>query len=208
MGPMTAPASASPYATRDEASHAHEMGRVHPDEVHEFYGPFAMVDDLIEFVHIVSPTHGELDTALLLQPQPPQIYVSNEAGERFLRERYPNARRFRVPARQLLLESLDQGRAIVCHLTAQEGPFRRLSVLVRADAEARCTPERYEARGVWGSSGLVCVGVDLRLPARATGRIDWADGTVEAVDRPAVLFRGSYGKIQPITRAGEARHRR
>lgn len=191
----------SPYAARDRDAHAQEIGRQDPEEVHEFYGPFAMVDDLIEFVHIVSPTHGEFDTALLLEPRPPQIYVASDAGERFLRERYPNARAFRVAAHELLLESLDHGRALVCDLTARDGPFRRLSVLVRAERDARYTPERYEAKGVWGSPGLACLGVDIRLAARASGRIEWADGRIEAVDRRAVLFRGSYGKIQPIKRS-------
>lgn len=192
---MVRPGS-SPYATRDPVRHAHELGRLDPQEVHEFYAPFALVPGLVELVRVISPAYGEMDMVVILEPRPVRVYVNSNAGERFLRDRFPAVERFRVPEDDLLLEDANRGRTLVADLSAHEGPFRELSLVVRARPDATYEPERYEGLNVWGSE-LTCYGIDMRLAATARGMVRREGGARESVFQDATLFRGSYGKVAP-----------
>lgn len=186
----------SPYATRDPARHAEELGRLDPNEVHEFYGPFAMVPGLAELARVISPTYGEMDMIVILEPRPVRVYTNSETGERFLRERFPTVERFRVPEHDLLLEDGERGRTIVADLSAREGPLRELSLVVRAHSGAAYEAERYEGLNVWGSQ-LTCYGIDMRVAATARGMVRRQAGGPQPVAQDATLFRGSYGKLAP-----------
>lgn len=191
------PPGASPYDATDPRHHAEELGRLDADEVHEFYHPFAMLPSGLELVRVVSPAYGAMDMVVLLDPKPVRVYVNTEAGERYLRERYPPVRRFRVPEAGMRLVELDRGETIIAELVAENGPLRELSLTIRAEADAAVRAERYEGHSVWGSD-LACHGVDLRQAATCRGLVRWEGGRAEAISAPATIFRGSYGKIAPL----------
>ena len=186
----------SPIIAKDAAAHARALGEVHADEVHEFYGPFTMVEGLIEFVRVASPGYGEMDMAYLLGRKPPTVYVNSAAGERFLGTRFPKVERYRLADDSFSINDFDRGHAIAAELESDRGPLRQAALVVRAHPQTEYVAERYSADNVWG--GLFdCHGIDMRLAARARGMIRWAEGRVETVDRSATLFRGSYGRITP-----------
>ncbi|MBI2077832.1 MAG: hypothetical protein HYT80_05605 [Euryarchaeota archaeon] len=189
----------SPIAAKDPKAHARALGELHPEEVHEFYGPFTMIEGLVEFVRVASPAYGEMDMAYLLGRAPATIYTNSEAGERFLRERFPKAERHRLDPAQFHLNDFDRGHAIAAELESKAGPLRAASVVVRAAPGSAYVAERYGAQGVWDGP-FDCHGIDMRLAARARGVVAWKDGPLEAIDRSATLFRGSYGRITPQAR--------
>jgi hypothetical protein len=182
------------FRTKDPAKHAEALGRPSAGDVHEFYSPFTMVDDLVELVRVISPGYGEMDMAVLIYQKPLHIYVNSHAGERFLRERFPRVRRHRVSPSGFRLDETDRGHTIIAQLTSGEGPLRALSLVVHARAGAEPVVERYESEGVW-MSDKICHGIDMRLAATAKGMVRRAGEKPQAVDQAATLFRGSYGRI-------------
>lgn len=202
------PAGTSPYATRDAQHHAEALGRVEPDDVHEFYHPFVMLDDLpLELVRVVNPTYGALDMILLLEPRPIQLYCDDKNGAKFMRERFPNAHTFPVPAAQIRLVELDRGETMLAELRSPKGPIRELSLVINADPDAEIRTERYESHDVWDSP-LECHGIDLRQAATCRGTILWDSGKRDALSTPATIFRGSYGKITSAQKVKEGSARR
>jgi hypothetical protein len=200
------PAGNSPYATKDPEHHAEALGRIDADEVHEFYHPFVMLKDLpLELVRVVSPGYGAMDMILLLQPKPIRLYVNHEAGARFMRERFPKAKTFRVEEDAMRLVELDRGATLVAELRSDKGPIRELSLVIKADPGAALSTERYESHEVWGSA-FECHGIDMRQAATCRGIIEWEGGKLEPFSTPATIFRGSYGKLAPVKqKAGSVR---
>lgn len=185
-----------PIATQDPKAHARALGEVHPKEVHEFYGPFTMIEGLLEFVRVVSPGYGEMDMAYLLGRKKPTVYVNTAVGERFLRARFPQVERYRLDRGAFRLNDFDGGHALVAELESRRGPLRQAAVVVRADPTTAYVSERYASDGLWGGD-LVCHGIDMRLAARARGFVAWKGRPAQVLDRPATLFRGSYGRVAP-----------
>ena len=195
--PMS-PVPKSPYATTDEVHHADSLGRIDDGEVHEFYHPFVMLNEIpLELVRVVSAGYGAMDMVLLLEPKPIRLYVNNEDGARFMRERFPKAKTFRADEAAMRLVELDRGATMLAQLRCNDGPIRELSLVISADADAPITTERYESHEVWGSP-LECHGIDLRQAATCRGIIQWENGTTEPISTPATIFRGSYGKLSPV----------
>jgi hypothetical protein len=199
----------SPFKARSDPRHAASLARIHPDDVHEFYHPFAMLEDLpLELVRVVSPRYGAMDMILLLQPQPVQVYVNTDAGERFMRERFPNARTTRVPEASMRLLELDRGMAMLAELRQNAGPIRELSLVVSADPNGAIGVERYESPRVWGSP-INCHGIDLRQSATARGFLELRGKSRVALSTPTTIFRGSYGKLTPMDEVkGQSARRR
>ena len=191
------PAGNSPYASTDPKHHAEALGRLDDGEVHEFYHPFVMLNDIpLELVRVVSPGYGAMDMILLLQPKPIRLYVNDDDGARFMQERFPHAKTFRAQDTDMRLVELDRGATMLAQLRADKGPIRELSLVISADAGAALSTERYESHEVWGSP-LECHGIDMRQAATCRGIVQWEDGRREALSTPATIFRGSYGKIAP-----------
>ncbi len=202
------PAGTSPYATKDAPQHAEALGRVQPDDVHEFYHPFVMLNDLpLELVRVVNPTHGAMDMILLLEPRPIRLYCDDENGAKFMQERFPNAKTFPLPATQIRLVELDRGATMLAELRSQKGPIRELSLVISAEPGAAIRAERYESHDVWGSP-LECHGIDLRQAATCRGTILWENGKRDALSTPATIFRGSYGRIASVKKVKEGSARR
>jgi hypothetical protein len=196
---------ASPYASKDPSAHASELGRVTPEDVHEFYAPFTMVDDVVELVRVISPGYGEMDMAVLVyHPRPLHVYTNSDAGERFLRERFPKVKRHRLKETDFQLEELDRGQAIAATLRSTEGPLRALSLIVRARPDSTYAVERYGSDGVW-ESDFLCRGIDMRVAATAQGFAEWEGKPRQLIDGKATLFRGSYGLVRPKPTAAAAR---
>lgn len=191
------PAGSSPYASKDPQQHASAMARIHPDDAHEFYHPFVMLEKIpLELVRVVNPTYGAMDMILLLDPKPIRLYCDHQAGKKFMDDRFPNAKTFPVPTADIRLVELDRGATMVAELRASRGPIRELSLVIRAEDDAEIRAERYEAHDVWDSP-LECHGIDLRQAATCRGVITWDNGKRDALLTPATIFRGSYGKLTP-----------
>lgn len=202
------PAGSSPYASKDPQHHATALAKVHRDEVHEFYHPFVMLTDVpLELVRVINPKFGAMDMILLLEPKPIRLYCDDQAGARFMKQRFPKAKTYPVPETDLRLVELDRGATMLAELQATKGPIRELSLVIRAENGAEIKPERYEGHDVWGSP-IECHGIDLRQAATCRGTIAWADGKQEALSTPATIFRGSYGKLVPRDDAKEGSARR
>lgn len=173
-----------------------------PDVVYEFFAPFAHVEGRFEWCRIRSPTHGVFDTFILVGLDPVVVYVNDDAGARFMAERYPECRTVRVGADDLWVEEREEGRVVVGGLRSKEGPVRLAEMTLRAVDEAR-VPEAvpYGGKGapVWGSRRWTCWGVDLVLNGLADGRVTWEDGRLETLeDEAAIVTLGSFGRIAPI----------
>ncbi len=65
-------------------------------EVWEFYAPFAHIEGKYEWCRIRTTTHGIFDTFILF-PYSEQVtvYVVDDAGEQFMRDRYPECDTYR-----------------------------------------------------------------------------------------------------------------
>lgn len=174
-----------------------------PSVVYEFFAPFAHVPGRYEWCRIRSPTHGVFDTFIVLSPAgtsaPATVYVAQDAGERFMRERYPECETHRVGMGDLRIEERDGGRTLLCELRTKAGPVRTVKMTFQAPGGAtpRAVPYGGKGEPVWGSR-FTCWGVDLVLDATATGAVERAEGFVETISRaPGILTLGSFGRIAP-----------
>lgn len=176
-----------------------------PDTVYEFFAPFAHVPGRYEWCRIRSPTHGVFDVFILLgesTSEPATVYVRCDAGEAFMRDRYPESTTIRVPESDLTVRERDSGRTVEGRLKSVAGPVReaRMTLAASADATPEDVPYGGEGRPVWGSKKWTCWGVDLNLPAQATGIVRFRDGREDDVlrDEDALVTLGSFGRIAPL----------
>ena len=168
-------------------------------EVWEFYAPFAHIEGKYEWCHIRSTTHGVFDTFILF-PYSAQVtvYVVDDTGEQFMRDRYPECHTYR--ALRLEIEETETGHTVKGTLVANLGPIREASMQFTALGSL---PKAVEYGGsdkpVWNSKRFACWGVDLVLDAWASGQIHWHDERVEHLeDIQAIVTAGSFGRIVPI----------
>jgi len=175
-----------------------------PGVAYEFFAPFAHVEGRFEWCRIRSPTHGVFDVFIVLGAStsvPATVYVSSEAGARFMAERYPECETHRVPEDDLLLTERGDGRVVAGMLRAEVGPIAlaEMTLVAPADATPQQAPYGGEGRPVWGSKRFTCWGVDLALRGKAQGAVWWADGREERLeDEPAIVTLGSFGRIAPL----------
>ena len=172
-----------------------------PSVVYEFFTPFAHVPERYEWCRIRSPTHGVFDTFILVGRSPVAVYVSSDAGEAFMKERYPECETHRVRPEELRIEERDAGRTVLGELRAKAGPVRTVRMTLAAPAAAKPQQAPYGGKGapVWGSKRWTCWGVDLNLHGAANGAIEWAEGFVEPLKNvPCVVTLGSFGRIAPL----------
>ena len=169
-------------------------------EVWEFYAPFAHIEGKYEWCRIRTTTHGVFD-AFILFPYSDQVtvYMRDEAGERFMRDRFPECDTFR--AGHLTIHEQDEGHTVEGALLAEVGPVREAAMRLTA---SNALPKAVEYGGtdkaVWNSQRFACWGVDLNLEARAVGQIRWHDGRLERLeDVPAIVTLGSFGRIRLIS---------
>lgn len=181
-----------------------------PDDAsvqYEFFAPFAHVPGRYEWCRIRSPSHGALDCFILLDTSTAvaaTVYVGNDAGARFMADRYPECTTFR--ARLRLRESRD-GRTVRGRMRAAAGPLRFARMSLRAARDVKAKQVAYGGTGapVWGSR-WTCWGVDLNLEARADGRLRWRDGRRERLHgEAAVVTMGSFGRLAPVPLAQASR---
>lgn len=170
------------------------------DVVYEFFAPFAHVEGKYEWCRIRSPTHGVLDTFILIERSPVVVYVDTDAGARYLAERYPEVTAVKAAPGALRIEERDEGRTVVGSLTAREGPVRAAKMTFQAPvAKPRAVPYGGLGKPVWASKQWTCWGVDLVLDAKATGAIEWAEGfTTNLRGEPAIVTLGSFGRISSL----------
>jgi len=172
-----------------------------PGVVYEFFAPFAHVEGKYEWCRIRSPTHGVLDTFILVGETPVVVYVNGTEGERFMADRYPETLCYRVPKASLRIRESADGRTVEGFLRATVGPVRRAAMTLQAkgDAVPRDVPYGGKGKPVWGSQRWTCWGVDLVLDALADGRVEWNDRGVDELKRtPALVTLGSFGRIAPL----------
>ncbi len=169
-------------------------------ETWEFYAPFAHIEGKYEWCRIRSTTHGIFDT-FIFYPYSEQVtvYVVDNAGEQFMRDRYPECDTYR--ALRLEIDEPESGRKVTGMLVADIGPIREASMQFTALGGL---PKAVEYGGsdkpVWNSKRFACWGVDLVLDARASGQIRWHDNRLEQLqDVRAVVTAGSFGRIVPLT---------
>ena len=168
-------------------------------EVWEFYAPFAHVEGKYEWCRLRTTTHGVFDTFILF-PYSKQVtvYVHDEPGERFMRDRFPECDTFR--ALRLTLHEQDEGHIVEGALAAEVGPVQEAMMRFIASSGL---PKAVEYGGsdkpVWNSQHFSCWGVDLNLEARAVGHVRWHDARLERLeDVPAIVTMGSFGRITSI----------
>lgn len=187
------------------------------DVAYEFFAPFAHVEGKYEWCRIRSPTHGVFDTFILIERSPVVVYVNDDAGERFMKERYPECSTFRVAKDGLRIEERDGGLTVVGALSAKEGPVRAARMTLQArpvlNAPAGASASSPQAAAVvprqvpygglghpvWGSKRWTCWGVDLALEGQATGAIEFAEGYATQLARErCIVTLGSFGRIASL----------
>lgn len=168
-----------------------------PDVQYESYAPFAHVPDRYEWCRIHSPSHGSFDTFIVLTRDPVTVYVADDAGEAFMRDRYPECETHRAGA--FRLEEADDGRVVTGELQAEAGPVRSAAMTLRAvQQRPEQVPYGGDGKPVWGSRRWTCWGVDLVLAGRADGHVEFEDRTVHIQDQPCIVTVGSFGRIAPL----------
>lgn len=171
------------------------------ETVWEFYAPFAHLPGRLEWCRIRGPTHGVLDTCIVLgetAADPATVYVNSEAGERFMSDRFPECSTFRVASRSLgIQESVDRLR-LHARLHADDGPLRRAEMAFTARSDV---PRQVEygghGRPVWGGR-FTCWGVDLEVDADVHGIIRWEGEREALAGTPGILTLGSMGRLEPL----------
>jgi hypothetical protein len=168
----------------------------------EFYSPFAHIPGRYEWCRIHSPTHGSFDIFILLAESislPPWVYLTAEAGLRFMADRYPESRTFQ--ASELCIESSPDGCLVRGRLRAGAGPVSFAEMCLAADCRdiPRMAPYGGEEAAVWGSRWS-CAGIDLVRDGRCDGRIRFAPGAGFADEvlsaASCLVSAGSFGKIK------------
>lgn len=173
-----------------------------PGVVYEFFAPFAHLPGRVEWCRIRSPTHGVLDTCIVLGSStaaPATVYVNSALGAAFMAERYPECSTVRVPPSGLTIDESADGRTVTGSLTTTAGPLRAAAMTLRAgpSAIAKAVPYGGDGQPVWGSR-WTCWGVDLVLDGHADGALTWADGKQEALrGTPCIVTLGSFGRLAP-----------
>jgi len=168
-------------------------------DVWEFYGPFAHIEGKYEWCRIKTTTHGSFDTFILFPySEMVTVYVIDDAGERFMRERYPECDTYR--AQRLHIDEYQAGAVVKGLLTANMGPVREAGMHFTAlPGLPRAVEYGGNDKPVWNSKRFACWGVDLILDARVSGQIVWQDNRLETLaDVPAIVASGSFGHIVPI----------
>ena len=171
------------------------------DVVYEFFAPFAHIEGKYEWCRIRSPTHGVFDTFILVGRSPVVVYVSSEAGARFMQERYPECEAHQVPPEDLSIAERDGGFTVAGRLRASEGPVAEAQMVLAAPSGVPPEAVPYGGGGtpVWGSRRWTCWGVDLVARGVARGHVLWSDGRLEPVHgEKALVTLGSFGRIAPL----------
>lgn len=170
--------------------------------VTEFFAPFAHVPGRFEWCRIRSPTHGVFDCFIVLGAStavPATVYVRDDVGKAFMRDRYPECTTLRVPEGDLRIGESDGGRTVTGSLRADAGPVRRAQMTLRG---AGGVPEEVPYGGtgfpVWGGR-WTCEGVDLNVPAQVTGFVEGPDGRREDLaGAEGIVTLGSHAVIAPL----------
>lgn len=174
--------------------------------MYEFFQPFAHVEGKYEWCRIRSPTHGVFDTFILLG-SPAIVYVAEAAGERFMRDRYPECQTYRVPEGALAIRETGVGQRVTGRLRASVGPVAEASMRFDTGASTvpRAVPYGGRGRPVWDSPRWTCWGVDLVLDATVEGRIRWRDQPETRLEGvPGLVTLGSFGRIAPLASSRQA----
>jgi hypothetical protein len=168
-------------------------------DVWEFYAPFAHVEGKYEWCRIRTTTHGAFDTFILFPySERVTVYVIDDAGQRFMQDRYPECDTYR--ALSLSINEQAAGQQVAGSLAADVGPIREITMQFAAQSVLPKAVE-YGGKGqpVWNSKRFTCWGVDYVLDARASGQIRWHDDRLEQLeDVAAIVTSGSVGHIMPI----------
>lgn len=169
--------------------------------VYEFFAPFAHIEGKYEACRIRSPTHGVFDTFIVLGEStavPATVYVNDDAGGSFMRERYPECTTIRVDAMGLAITDVDDGRVVNVRLEAQDGPVHSANITF---AGAAGVPKQVPYGGddfpVWGGR-FKCWGVDLNLDGMARGYVRGPELDEAFDDTPCIVTLGSFAKIEPL----------
>ena len=196
----------SPYATMDPEKHQKELRTPDEGEVIEFYHPFVFMEGLAEVVRIHNPWYGSMDMVVVIPPKPTDVYVNSDAGEQFLRDRFPAVGRHRVDPNKFKITVDEPTHVVRCQLEAAKGPLRWLNATVRPRRTRHWDVERYESQEVWRSP-LRVFGIDLRVAAQASGSYQNADGKLENLDAEAILYIGSFGRLTPKSGLGRPKNK-
>ncbi len=168
---------------------------------HEFYAPFAHLPGRYEWARIHSTTHGSFDCFIVIHgstAEPVTVYVSHEAGERFMADRFPESEAIVLAERDLSLRAEESGvaRVVLGTMRSSTGPVReaRMRFTAGVDAVARAAPYGGRDFPVWGSR-WTCEGVDLELDALVEGYANGESGREELTGEPSIVTLGSYGRL-------------
>lgn len=159
-----------------------------------------------EWCRIRSPSHGVFDCFILLGAStsvPATVYVADDAGARFMADRYPECTTIRA---QVSIVESRAGRKVKGRMRAREGPlaWARMTMQAIPGGVPKQAPYGGTGAPVWGSR-WTCWGVDLNLDATADGVVKWSDGRAEMLRGvPAIVTAGSFGRIAPRPRSAPA----
>lgn len=163
-----------------------------PNPAYEFFSPFCHIEGKYEWCRIRSPTHGMFNVFIELGAStqvPATVYVEDDAGESFMKDRYPESKCVR--ARRVTISEENGGYTVNGYLNS-DGPIKEAQMVFKAKPK---TPEQvpYGGDSVWGSA-FACEGVDLNLKALTKGMIRREEG-IETLSQPGILTLGSFGKL-------------
>ncbi len=188
--------------------------QLQPQESVEFYAPFAHIPGVYEVCRIHTVEFGSFDTAIVIHhgtDRPVTVYVNEDAGERFMAERFPESSCIRVDADGLTITASPDGRTVHLSLRAATAPLLRaeLAFTAHPGGQAEAAPYGDSSFPVWGSR-FSCRGIDLNLPARALGHVTLAPNASgphdaatdkaivhQGIDREAIIALGSMGILAP-----------
>ncbi len=171
--------------------------------VYEFFHPFVHIEGRYEWCRILSPTHGAFNVFIVLgesTSRPATVYVDQDAGEHFMRDRYPTSDVIRVDAGRLLIDRANDGFEVTGSILADEGPVKQAFMRFIADPDQlpRQVPYGGDGAPIWGEEGRTCWGVDLVVDAEVEGVVALRDGEEESMTgEPGILTIGSFGRIGP-----------
>lgn len=163
---------------------------------HEFYAPFGHIPGRFEVCRMHTASHGTFDTFIVLHgstQQPVTVYLSSTLGAAFMAQRFPESTTVRVPPSALVIDQKDV--TITCRMQADQGPVHDVDLRLAASGHQLPTAVPYGGPSVWGSV-YACNGVDLELPAKATGHVRGPELEETFRGDPAVVTIGSYGRLE------------
>ncbi len=166
-------------------------------DVYEFFAPFAHIEGRYEWCRIRSPTHGVFDVFIVLGEStsvPATVYVAEDAGEAFMRDRYPESTCIRADS--LEIGESRGGRTVRGRMTASLGPVTRADfALIGEDGLPEQVPYGGDGFPVWGSERFTCWGVDLNIPAAAKGFVEGPEGREDLGGVTGIVAMGSFARI-------------